>query len=108
MYKNAPYAILARLHASRYRLPPSEGTMPNDCREPTTDTTPQACEPIAALTVRQVAEMLAVSVSTVERMVKVGQFPPGFVIGGRAKRWSRAAVLAWIDARQEAAMTAQG
>jgi excisionase family DNA binding protein len=69
---------------------------------------PTIGDDVAALTVRQVAAMLTVSVSTVERMVKVGQFPPGFVLSGRAKRWSRATVLEWIDNQQKAAITLKG
>jgi excisionase family DNA binding protein len=57
----------------------------------------------AALDVRQVGQLLTVSARTVERMVQTGEFPAGFVLAGRTRRWSRAAVLAWIEARQEAA-----
>ena len=47
------------------------------------------------LTVRQVAELLQVSVSTVERMTRRGEGPPSIKFG-RSRRWFKPDVLAWL------------
>jgi excisionase family DNA binding protein len=52
------------------------------------------------LTVRQVAEMLQVSISTVERMTRRGEGPPS-VKFGRSRRWLRRDVLAWLAEHRE-------
>jgi excisionase family DNA binding protein len=53
------------------------------------------------LTKRQVAELLQVSVSTVERMMRRGTAPPSFVLpGGRARRWLKRDVLRWIESQR--------
>jgi excisionase family DNA binding protein len=52
------------------------------------------------LTVRQVAELLQVSVSTVERMTRRGEGPPS-VKFGRSRRWLRRDVERWLEEHRE-------
>ncbi len=53
--------------------------------------------------VRAVADLLDVSVRSVERMVKNREFVPPIRLNARTVRWSRAAVEAWIEERSAAA-----
>jgi excisionase family DNA binding protein len=48
------------------------------------------------LTARQVAELLQVSVSTIERMTRRGEGPPSIKFG-RSRRWLRRDVMAWLE-----------
>lgn len=50
------------------------------------------------LTVQQVAEMVALSVSQVYALVAKGEFPPPVHIG-RSARWATAEVHNWVAAR---------
>jgi excisionase family DNA binding protein len=52
------------------------------------------------LTKRQVAELLQVSVSTVERLTRSGQGPPS-VTFGRSRRWFKRDVVAWLREHRE-------
>lgn len=52
------------------------------------------------LTVRQVAELLQVSVSTVERMTRRGEGPPSIKFG-RSRRWLRRDVERWLEEHRE-------
>ncbi len=52
------------------------------------------------LTVRQVAKLLQVSVSTVERMTRRGEGPPS-VKFGRSRRWLRRDVEQWLQEHRE-------
>jgi excisionase family DNA binding protein len=52
------------------------------------------------LTVRQVAELLQVSISTVERMTRRGQGPPSIKFG-RSRRWLRRDVEHWLEEHRE-------
>ena len=52
------------------------------------------------LTKKQVADLLQVSESTIERLTKSGQGPPS-VTFGRSRRWFRRDVLAWAKARRD-------
>lgn len=54
------------------------------------------------LTVREVAAMLAVPVSTVHHWAVRNQGPPSFKIG-KHRRFDEAAVLAWLDEQRKAA-----
>jgi excisionase family DNA binding protein len=51
------------------------------------------------LTVRQVAELLQVSVSTVERLTRSGELPS--VKFGRSRRYFRRDVMAYLDSHRE-------
>jgi excisionase family DNA binding protein len=52
------------------------------------------------LTVRQVADLLQVSVSTVERMTRRGEGPPSIKFG-RSRRWLRRDVERWLEEHRE-------
>jgi excisionase family DNA binding protein len=52
------------------------------------------------LTVRQVADLLQVSVSTIERMTRRGEGPPS-VKFGRSRRWLRRDVERWLQDHRE-------
>jgi excisionase family DNA binding protein len=52
------------------------------------------------LTVREVADLLKVSVSTVERMTRRGEGPPS-VKFGRSRRWLRRDVERWLERHRE-------
>ncbi len=54
--------------------------------------------------VRTVADLLTVSVRTIERMVKNREFVQPIRLNARTVRWSRAAVEAWIAERSAAAV----
>ncbi len=64
---------------------------------------PFAADPLM-LDIRGVADLLTVSVRTVERMVSSGEFFPAVTLNRRNKRWSRVAVEQWIAARHAAAV----
>lgn len=48
------------------------------------------------LTKRQVAELLQVSVSTVERLTRTGEGPQSIKFG-RSRRWRREDVERWVE-----------
>jgi excisionase family DNA binding protein len=52
------------------------------------------------LTVRQVADLLQVSVSTVERMTRRSEGPPSIKFG-RSRRYRRRDVEAWLEEHRE-------
>jgi prophage regulatory protein len=52
------------------------------------------------LRIKGVCEMVALSKSTVLRLMKAGDFPQSFPLSGYAVGWCRAEVEAWIDARK--------
>jgi predicted DNA-binding transcriptional regulator AlpA len=64
---------------------------------------PYADEPLM-LDIRAVADLLTVSVRTVERMIQSGEFFQAVTLNRRNKRWSRVAVEQWISDRQAAAV----
>lgn len=51
------------------------------------------------LTAKQLAELLNVSLRTLESLIATGQ-APGFYWVGKARRWDPAAVKNWISAKQ--------
>lgn len=51
----------------------------------------------ALLDVRAVAVLLSCSPRSVWRMCDAGEFVRPITLGGRLKRWSKSAVVAWID-----------
>ena len=53
------------------------------------------------LTVREVAAMLSVPVSTVHHWAVRNQGPPSFKVG-KHRRFDEAAVLAWLDEQRKA------
>lgn len=51
------------------------------------------------MTTRQLAEMLATTRESISRMLAAGRLPqPSRLAGGRGLRWSRAEVMAWVEA----------
>jgi excisionase family DNA binding protein len=52
------------------------------------------------LTAREVAELLRVSVSTLERLTRAGDGPPS-VKFGRSRRWLRRDVDQWLEDHRE-------
>ncbi len=61
--------------------------------------TDQPTEPALLLDVTAVARLLGVSTRHVWRMSDAGEFPRPVAVGAKLKRWSRAVVLAWIEAQ---------
>ena len=57
-----------------------------------TDTTP-----LSLITRPELARLLRVSTSQIDRLKKAGELPPAVRIGGR-DRWARADVAAWLTA----------
>ena len=51
------------------------------------------------LSIRQVTELLGIGRRSLSRHVRLGLFPPPIRLGSRTLRYSRRAVLAWIDER---------
>ena len=49
------------------------------------------------LTVKEVAELLAISQRTVWKFSVSGKLPAPITIGGKIKRWSRKSVMQWIE-----------
>jgi len=54
-------------------------------------------DPNVLLTKTQVAELLAVSRRTIDRMVTAGTGPPMVVLPSGRRRWRKLDVLAWIE-----------
>jgi prophage regulatory protein len=52
------------------------------------------------LRINAVCELVALSKSTVLRLVKAGDFPKSFPLSGYAVGWSREEVEAWVEARK--------
>lgn len=61
--------------------------------------TDKPTEPALLLDVAAVARLLDVSPRHVWRMADAGEFPRPVAVGSKLKRWPRAVVVAWIDAR---------
>ncbi len=55
------------------------------------------------LTLKEVCELVAMSPSTVRRRIEDAGFPPGIMVGPRARRWLRSEIEAWIESRPRAA-----
>lgn len=51
------------------------------------------------LSLREVARLLRIGLRSLNRNVEQGMFPPPIRLGRRTLRYSRRAVLAWIDER---------
>lgn len=51
------------------------------------------------LTIREVAQMLRVNVSTVYRLVREGEVPSPIRIGPTSTRWRADELRAWLDSR---------
>ncbi len=49
------------------------------------------------LSVKQVSEIVGLSVPTIYRMVNDGRFPPGHLIAERSRRWRSDDVAEWLD-----------
>ena len=56
------------------------------------------------LRAREVTSRFQISRATLDRLVRVGEFPPPIKLG-RVNRWGRAVVDRWERERQEAAAT---
>ncbi len=52
------------------------------------------------LRINAVCEIVALSKSTVHRLMKCGNFPQSFPLSGNAVGWCRAEVEAWIEGRK--------
>ena len=58
---------------------------------------------------RQLLEELGISGSTLDRLIRRGEFPPPLRLGARAVAWRKEDVATWIEARAaEAATRADG
>ena len=49
------------------------------------------------LTLQEVADLLGIGLRSLNRHVQTGLFPPPLRLGRRTLRYSRRALLAWID-----------
>ncbi len=56
-------------------------------------------EPAALLRIGEVARLVGLSKSSINRLAGEGQFPSSVPLGDRAVAWRRAEVEAWIAAR---------
>ncbi len=53
------------------------------------------------LRIHSVCKMVALSKSTVLRLMKCGNFPQSFPLSGNAVGWCRAEVEAWVESRKK-------
>ncbi len=49
----------------------------------------------------EVAELLGISRSTFYLNIREGDFPPGVLVGAKARRWRVSEVEAWVQSREE-------
>ena len=52
------------------------------------------------MTTREIADLLGVTGYTVHNWEARGQLPPCYRVGRRTRRWNRAEVMAWLQARR--------
>jgi predicted DNA-binding transcriptional regulator AlpA len=65
----------------------------------TTDTQP------IFMRMREVSAMIGLKPAAIDRAVRAGMFPRPFLIGVRAKAWSRESIENWLKERDEARAT---
>lgn len=49
------------------------------------------------LKLNEVAKLIGVGRSTLFRMISMGEFPGGFIVGARSRRWTGEMIQKWID-----------
>lgn len=70
--------------------------MPADCSTPVV-----GYLPFCYMTIAQVIAAVGISASRVYELIKLGEFPPGDLIGKQSRRWKSTNIAAWLIEQSE-------